>query len=262
MRMKHSHRKLAALLGAMIVTAPLALAQEQAATPPPAEQPPKVVKVLRVREGASESVADLIRNFRVDVRTTHSLDLITVAGEPDEVAKAEQAVHEIELLTAQQPTSTAQGVEVTAHFLGIVDEDLAPPAGSLHDVIAELKKTFPFQGYKLLETIAVRSRVREISAIEGLLPEPPSEGIPPKKYDFQCRVAAIEPRQNTQLVRFDFVRATIRLPIVNGANLTYENVRISTGMEIPDGKTVVVGKAGATGASQGYMLVLTAKVVK
>jgi hypothetical protein len=262
MRVRHSHRTLAALLVAMLVAALPALAQDQktATTPPPAQPPERTVKVLRVDD--ARNVAQLLGSFNVTVSLSERLGLISIAGSPEDVIRAEQAVHEIERLTQQTPTSIAQDVELTAHFLGIVDEDTAPPAGPLRDVVAELKKTFPFQGYKLLETIALRTRVGEESQIEGLLPEPPSEGTPPKKYVFQCRIVAIEPRRDAQLVRFGFVRATIRLPIVNGGNVTYEDVRISTGIEIPDGKTVVVGKAGATGESQGYLLVLTAKVVK
>jgi hypothetical protein len=149
-------------------------------------------------------------------------------------------------------------VELTIHFLGIVDEDSAPPAGPLRDVIAELKKTFPFPGYKLLETVALRTRAGQQSQIAGLLPETLGEQQRPKSYVFRCQVSAIEPRQGSQLVRFEFIQASIRLPPGQGD----QEIGINTALEVFDGKTVVVGKAGSVGESKGYLLVLTAKVVK
>ncbi len=264
MRGRYSYRRSAVLLGALFAIASLGLGQDEPPTPPPTQQPARVVKVLRVQEGdgVAENVAALIRSFQVDVRTSQLLGLITVAGQPDEVAKAEQAIHEIEQLTPAPSASTAQDVEITAHLLGIVDEDTNPPPGPLRDIVAELKKTFAFRGYKLLETIVLRTRVGEHSQIAGLLPEASTEQGPPKRYDFQCRVVQIEPRQNSQLVHFGYVRVKIRLPITTGQNLSFEDVQINTGLEVLDGKTVVVGKAGATGTSQGYLLVLTARVVK
>jgi hypothetical protein len=260
MPMRHSRRKLAALLGALLLAALPGLSQDKKAdaTPPP-PPPERTVKVLRVYDAAS--VAQLLGSFNVSVSLSDRLGLISIAGRPDDVIRAEQAVHEIEQLTMRTPASTAQDVELTVHFLGIADQDSALPPGPLRDVVAELKKTFPFQGYKLLETTALRTRVGENSQIEGFLPETLAEGMRPKKYSFQCRVVSIEPRQGAQLIRFGSVQAVIRLPISDGVNTSYENVMINTGMEVPDGKTVVVGKAGATGGSQGYMLVVTAKVV-
>lgn len=264
MRATHPHRKFAALLGAMLLVAPLGLLQAQQATttPPPAESPERAVKVLRVRAEDASHIGELLKSFNVSVRTAGFLGIITIAGPPSDVTRAEQAVHEIEQLTFRTPASIAQDVELTVHFLAIMDEDSSLPPGPLREVVAELKKTFPFQGYKLLETIALRTRVGEDSQIEGLLPETLQEGTPPTKYVFQCRVLAIEPRQNSQLVRFVFLRTTIRLPFSRGPNLSYEEVAINTALEVLDGTTVVVGKAGSTGASRGYLLVLRAKVVK
>jgi hypothetical protein len=266
MRATHLNRTFAALLGAMLLVTPLAplRGQEPAAAKAAASTPENGIKVLRVRSEDAEQIAALLQSFEVQVRTSRQLGLITIAGRAENVAQAEQAVHEIERLTMRTPASTAQDVELTVYFLGIMDEDFAPPPGPLRDVVAELKKAFPFQGYKLLETLVLRTRVGEDSQIEGLLPETLGEETPPKTYTFQSRVVSIEPRPNSQLVRFGSVRATIRLPIYRGPNInvTVENIEINTGLEVPDGKTVVVGKAGAVGESQGYLLVLTARVVK
>jgi hypothetical protein len=45
------------------------------------------------------------------------------------------------------------------------------------------------------------------------------------------------------------------------SDFTFEDIGMNTALEIADGKTVVVGKAGSTGTSRGFLLVLTAKVV-
>jgi hypothetical protein len=263
MRATYPIRTFATLSLALFLAAPLGLVQGQApATTLPSEQPENAVKVLRVREGDAEQVATLLRSFGVDVRTSDRLGLITVAGSPDNVDKAEKALQEIEQLTNRTPASIARDVELTIHFLGIVDQDSAPPAGPLRDVVAELKKTFPFPGYKLLETVALRTRAGQQSQIAGLLPETLGEQQRPKSYVFRSQVSAIEPRQGSQLVRFEFIQTSIRLPPAPGINQGDQEIGINTALEVLDGQTVVVGKAGAVGESKGYLLVLTAKVVK
>ena len=264
MRATHPARTFATLSLALFLAAPLGPAQGQApdSTLPPDKPAANAVKVLRVREGDAAEVASLLRSFSVEVRTSDRLGLITVAGLPENVDRAEKALQEIEQLTNRTPASVARDVELTIHFLGIADQDSAPPAGPLRDVVAELKKTFPFPGYKLLETVALRTRAGQESQISGLLPEPLGEQQRPKSYVFQSQVSGIEPRQSSQLVRFHFIRASIRLPPPAGTNQGDQEIGINTALEVLDGQTVVVGKAGAVGESKGYLLVLTAKVVK
>lgn len=258
------HRSAAALFGIILLAAPLNRARAQEAAQ--AGQPERTAKVVQVRPGDANHIAALVSSFGVAVQTSDRLGLITLAGPPDNVARAEQAVREIQQLSLRAPIAAANNVDLTVHFLGIVDKDDSPTTGPLREVIAELKKTFPFAGYQLLETIALRARVAEDSEVSGFLPENLGEEDPPKRYTFSSRIGPIEQRENSHLIRFDWIRASIRMPIPNYANpnekFIFENIGINTALEMNDGQTVVVGKAGSTGASRGYLLVLTAKVVK
>jgi hypothetical protein len=260
---KFWRRGCVALLGAILVTAPASWLPAQEA----ARQPERVAKVVQVRPGDAENVGALISSFGVGVQTSDRLGLITIAGLADDVARAEQAVRQIEQLSRQSSIASASDVDLTVHFLGIVDQDASPATGPLGEVVAELKKTFPFTGYRLLETIALRARVTENSEVAGFLPENTSAEMPPKRYTFSARIRPIQERDNSKLVRFDWVRAYIRMPIPNhaapeGPTFTYDDIGINTALEMRDGQTVVVGKAGSTGESKGYLLVLTAKVVE
>jgi len=262
------HQGPAALLSAILLAAPLVWLRAQDAAPAQAaaSTPERVAKVLRVRPGDANHIAALVGSFGVAVQTSDRLGLITIAGPADSVSRAEQAVREIQQLSLRAPIATANNVDLTVHFLGIVEEDESPSTGPLREVVAELKKTFPFAGYKLLETIALRARVGEDAGIVGFLPESLGEETPPKRYNFGARIGLIEQRESSNVIRFDWIRTSIRMPIPNYAkpgesNFTFEDIGINTALEISDGKTVVVGKAGSTGASRGYLLVLTAKVV-
>jgi hypothetical protein len=218
-----------------------------------------------VRSEDADQIAELLRNFEVIVRTSRQLGLITIAGIRERVARAEQAVREIEKLTMRTPASVAKDIDLTVHFLGIVDKETAAVPPALREVVAELKKTFPFPGYELMETVALRARVGQAARVEGLLPQELSGQVPPKKYDLRVQVAGIEPRESTSQIRFEHIQATIRFPLPTAPgqpnSYYFESAEISTALEVPDGKTVVVGKAGSTGDSKGYLLVLTAKVV-
>jgi hypothetical protein len=257
----------AILASAILFTAPAAPlnAQQAAAEQAENQRPEQSVKVLRVSQDA-EQIAALLDNFDVSVRTSQHLGLITIAGRPENVAQAEQAVREIEKLTTRTRFSAAQDVDLTVHFLEIVNQDTTDIPASLREVVAELKKTFPFQGYKLMETIALRARVgNQGASVEGLIPEELGSGALPKQYRFQVQLSSIEAQETSSLIRFSFVRASIRFPLPTNDPahpFRLENVEIKTALEVADGKTVVVGKAGASGESQGYLLVMTARVVK
>jgi hypothetical protein len=255
-----------ALLGAILVTAQAGLRAQEAAPAKAAPTPERVAKVLRVRPGDANHIAALVASFGVGVQTSDRLGLITLAGNPDDVRRAEQAVLEIQALSSRAPVDAASDVDLTVHFIGIADQDEPLSTGPVREVVAELKKTFPFAGYKLLETIALRARVGENAEITGFLPEDLGEETPPKQYTFGAKIDQVGQRGSVNLVRFQWVRTSIRMPIPRVAkpgesDFTFEDIGMNTALEIADGKTVVVGKAGSTGTSRGFLLVLTAKVV-
>lgn len=267
MRAPHLSKRIAALfLGAFLLAAPVIPQNSQQAAEAEAkakaQTPEQDVKVLRVRAEDTEQIAELLHSFGVFVRMSRKLGLITISGAKESIARAQEAVREMEKLTMRTPISSAQDVELTVHFLGIVDEDTTPQTAMLRDVVAELRKTLPFRGYRLLETAILRTRVFEESRIRGVLPEMPTESTFATIYSFNSRIDGIERRQDTEYIRFGFVRVGIRVPIPQGDGFNYEDAAIDTSLEVPEGKTVVVGKAGSKGASQGYLLVLTAKVVE
>jgi hypothetical protein len=261
------HRRAVALLGAVLAVAPPAGLRAQVAAPAQAEaRPERVAKVLRVRPGDANHVAALVGSFGVSVQTSDRLGLITLSGDAADVRRAEQAVLEIQALSSRAPVDAASDVDLMVHLIGIADQDEPASTGPVREVVAELKKTFPFAGYKLLETIALRARVGENAEVTGFLPEDLGEETPPKQYTFGAKIDQVGQRGSVNLVRFQWVRTSIRMPIPNmikpgESNFRFEDIGINTALEIADGKTVVVGKVGSTGASRGYLLVLTAKVV-
>ena len=55
---------------------------------------------------------------------------------------------------------------------------------------------------------------------------------------------------------------TVPVPTGNSGQYNFTDIGIQTEMSVPEGKTVVVGKAGAAGPIRGLFLVMTAKVVE
>jgi hypothetical protein len=265
-----SLRTLAALLAAFLFAAPLARPQAQEPPPAPTSMPPgKTVKVLRVDPGDVVQLATLLGGFGVEVRMSQQLGLITVTGHPGAVARVEEAIRDIEAQRVLRSTTRSpENVTLTVHLLGIVEgESSSVPAGPLQDVVAELKKTFPFGNYKLLETLLLRARVGQRAEVSGIIPTAEAEKGPYTRYGFSAAIERISGDGKATVVSINDLRTSMRIPVptVGGdgkVSYNFEDIGVSTSLEAPDGKTVVVGKSGSRGGSQGYFVVLTAKVVQ
>ena len=259
-------QRMVTILAGTLLLAPLTPLQPQEAAPAVATTPDRTVKVLRVEPGDAMQVMTLLSIFEVEVRMSEQLGLISVAGSANAVTRAEEALRDIQAQRVKRPTVPVyDNVEMTVHLLGIVDGDSSSmPAGALHEVVAELKKTFPFGGYKLLETFVLHARVGQDAGISGVLPSAQIEGDAYTQYNFSSRIVQIQSNDKSTIsINNLALNLRVPVPIPSKPNaFNYTDVGLRTALEVPDGKTVVVGKAGSPGDSQGYLVVLTAKVVR
>jgi hypothetical protein len=134
----------------------------------------------------------------------------------------------------------------------------------LEPTVRELKNTFPYQGYRLIETFVSRTRIGEQSEINGSIPDGSSSGLPSTFYKFQVRAQGIVPQGGGRAIQLNGLNLSLRVPLPSGSpgQFSYTEVGIKTELNIPEGKTVVVGKTGAGENSRGLFLVMTARVVE
>jgi hypothetical protein len=112
-----------------------------------------------------------------------------------------------------------------------------PPV--LQEAVAEMKKTFAYTDYTLLDT--VETVVHHNSQIESMLPGRETNGVTPYFYEISYSSTAVSTDRKT--VTIDPFKFTVRIPVVTGGDAPkYQDSGISTYVAIHEGQKLVIGK--------------------
>jgi len=188
-----------------------------------------------------------------------------MSGPQDKVAAVEAAIKQLDV--------PAKSVELTVYF--VVGGDQPALAGSavpqdLRDVIAQLKSTFAFKDYKMLDTLTLRTRAGSSADTSGIL----NAAVPPKMSQFSIRSASVS--EDGATVRIDRMHAGLRIPYTRaaaanektpsgtgtGKTFDYINSGIDQDVDVKVGQKVVVGRSSLEGPQQALFLILTASVIQ
>ncbi len=222
-----------------------------------------VTRIVKLEHVDPDSVPKLLGHLPVRLRSDSELGLLVIHGPPSTVEFVEKSVKQIDAPTGR---STSRNVEITAHLVGAsrASDSGSEVAPLLRPVVEQLRERFPYQGYQLLETasLRLRSREQEPSRISGLIPDLAVEGSATASYEFSVRLNAIQPTTSGHTISANYVWLQGKIPVrTSDGSITYSHIQIQTKMDLPAGKTVVVGKAGVQGVVDGIFLVLQANIV-
>ena len=237
----------------------------------PAQQ--RVSKLVPVKYADPNSLSNLIRMFGVEVQIGGQggfgtpLKVLGIAGSPDAVAAAEAAIHQLDI--------PPRNIELTVHF--VVGSDQANLAGNavpqdLRDVIAQLKSTFAFKEYRMLDVLTLRTRSGSPAETSGIL----NNASAPRLSVFSIRSATVSEDGGT--VRIDRMHAGLRIPMINRAaaaaaaagtgvadgnfgKVEYRDTGIDQDVDVKEGQKVVVGRSSLEGPEKALFLILTARVI-
>jgi hypothetical protein len=128
-------------------------------------------------------------------------------------------------------------------------------------VIKQLKGIFSYKNFRVLESFVLRSRDGESGETSGMVLTDETPGIHRIRYEFRYRRVSLDGTDTAKSIRFDHLQLSLKVP--TGTNqITFENAGISTDVDVPEGKKVVVGKtSGILGSDSALILVISAKVV-
>ena len=200
---------------------------------------------------------DLRRIFIVN-----STNTLVIRATPDQLEMVQQV---IDATDKPRPATSSGNVEFVVQLIEGTDQAAPGPPKGLEEVIRQLSNTFPYGGYRLVETFIVRAKVGDQNAeVNGLIPNITAEGLPPSHYSYSVRARAIVPQGSGRVIQLEALRLNLRVPVPigNSGQYNFTDIGVQTEMSVPEGKTVVVGKAGAAGPIRGLFLVMTAKVVE
>ena len=249
------------IMAALVLCASGAFGEEKQV--PESEWASKMIKLEHINPS---SVYDLFRRLPGNLQTDSELGLMVVYGPPSTLEFVEEAVKQLDVPSVRPAQSKNRNVEITAWLVGAgragdSGSDVAP---LLRPVIGQLRERFPYQAYQLLETVSLRlrSRSQERSSISGLIPDLAVEGGGVASYEFMVRLNAIQTTSSGHTISVNEVTLAAEIPVrMPTGSVTYREILIQTQMDLPAGKTVVVGKAGVQGVVDGIFLVLQANVV-
>ena len=228
-----------------------------------------VTKMIKLEHVDPDNVYSLLMSLPVKLRIDSELGFMVVYGAPAMVEFVEKTVEELDVPSERFDAGDrpeARNIEITAYLLGA---SRSSEAGSnviplLEGVVAELRRRFPYEGFRLLETTSIRLRPgsRDSSGISGLIPDLAIEGANPATYNLAMRLRSVRSTRDGHDISMRHVALQAHLPVPTaGGKHTYTNLNIETQLDMQAGKTVVVGKAGVQGVVEGIFLILQATVV-
>jgi hypothetical protein len=248
------------LLVLMLIALPL-VAQEEKKPEAQAKPAPNVQKLFMLKYADPENLAALLRVFRATIIPNRDMRALAVDASAESMAAVEDALKRLDV-----PAAAPTNVDMTVYL--VVGYEGEGPAGSptvpkdLDSVITQLKNAFAFKAYSLLDVLALRTRTGQQASTSssGGAVQIPGGSSQPVTTAFRIRSANIGSDGAT--VRVDSLNASIKMPISTGTGnqFQYQDLGISTDIDIKEGQKVVVGRLGIS-KDQALFLVMTVKIV-
>ena len=179
------------------------------------------------------------------ISPSQTMKTLTLSGSPEIVAAMEAVIRKLDVAPPPE-----KSFELTAYLL--MTSDSASSAQSLpaqlEPVLKQLRATFSYKNYQLLDTLVLRNRIGAAGHTSEEIPDP----------GFSDRVIgcglAYGQSQLTHDDRGDIIKLT-------GLDLILGKGRINTSIDLRVGQMVVVGKTNFAVGNSALIAVLSARVV-
>ena len=253
---------------------------------------PRVVQTLSNEEVVSEfvriekaDVGEMVSVLEVlapgcQLVASQRMSVIGISGPKSAVAKAAAACAELDVAPPRrQYPVAAKNLRVMMHLL---EATAAPePDGAVPDrlsaTVEELRATFGYPGFRLVDTLLVRCRDREQVQASGFLPEE-VEGARPT-VQFAVDSVSVQKDQEGDIISLEdlVIGAEVHFPpkpiapqeqmggarpVRPGRPSQRQDVGLKTNVDVRPGEQAVVGKANIDGSTRALFFVLEAEVVE
>jgi hypothetical protein len=192
-----------------------------------------------------------------------SLKALTItARDSAGMSEAEEIIKRFDV-----PPPAVKNIDVTIYLMSA----LAQPAGGpipaeLESVVKQLKSTFSYKGYQLIDTEVIRVRAGQGGEVGGVVIDGPAlEGYRTIS-QVKFKSASVSTDEKGRTVRIDSLKVGLKIPTVfitaGQRQFQYIDTGMSTDVDVREGQKVVVGKANMDGSDRASIVVLMAKVVE
>ncbi len=231
----------------------------------PASSEGRVQRVITIKNGNLSGILRTIHDLQSGtgvLLTSSDNEHLILSGPKEIVAGFEEIIKQLDVAPV-----TKKNIETTVYMvIASMQASSASVPAELDPVIKQLKGVFNYKSFRLLDSFVLRSRDTEKADTSGFVP-PLDPNVPAHNkiiYQFQYGRVSLDGSENNRVIRYDRMKLGLKVPIPVGTNgqTSYLEVGISTDVDVPEGKKVVVGKTSAVeGAESALILVISAKVV-
>jgi hypothetical protein len=214
-----------------------------------------VLKVIPVKYANVNHVASLVGFFGATTRPDPQLRVITIAGDPATVAAVEEAVRKLDV-----PPAPPRDIVLTAYVLIASRQAGERPdlPSSLNAPVAQLKRVLDYRYFHLVNTLMLRTQEGGDGTISGVAaPTSPTGKAPEAHFTFGVRGVRITREGNALTVSLRRLSFYMAWPESGDSG----DAQIGTGVDIPEGQEVVVGKSPVSTPGRALVLVVAAKIV-
>jgi hypothetical protein len=212
----------------------------------------RITKLVHLKFADPESLRQVISQFGVNVTSNGPMKLMTINGFPAQLTAAEAIIQQLDV--------EQKNIELVVHFVVGSDKTTlqgSPVPADIRDVITQLKSTFTFKEYRMLDVLTIRTRVGSRADTTGILDFGQS---PPRLSTFSILNASVSEDGTT--IRLDRMHAGVRIPVAAApGKANYTDTGIDQDIDVKAGQKVVVGRASLEGPEKALFLILTAKVL-
>jgi hypothetical protein len=231
----------------------------------PQLQAQEVRRTFQLKYTDPRNLANLIKSGQIS--SDSALKAMTV------VARDNAAMSEVEEIIKRfdVPPPPVHNIDVTIYLMSA----LGQPAGGavpaeLESVVKQLKSTFSYKGYQLIDTEVIRVRAGQGGEVSGVVMEGPSMEGNRTISQVKFFAASVTTDEKGRAIRINSLKIGLKIPIVvNGTGALagqkqyhYIDTGMSTDVDVREGQKVVVGKANMDGSDRASIVVLMAKVVE
>ncbi len=225
----------------------------------------RVTRIIEIKHADVNHIAAVMGPFGAGVSPNPQMKVITVNGPTAVVAAIEEAVKKLDV-----PPQPLPNIELTAY---LVVASAQPPGGSpipadLQPVVNQLKGVLQYQGFRVLDTLLMRTAQGSSAEARGLTSNGGVEGQRPG-YHLNIGKAQIISDGPNRTLRLTGMSLNMRIPnAVKGggplggvSQIQYHDANIKADVDIREGQKVVVGKTSFDTPDTALILILMARVV-
>lgn len=250
---------------AMLCCVPLCAQQAQPAssgTSATLTEKPKVVyqqKLFILKYADPQRVSALLSVFNPSMSANAEMHALAVTAPAETIQAIEEAIAKLDV-----PSAAPKDFDFTVYLVVGTEGDnigIATLPKDLDSVVSQLRGTFAFKNYRLLDVLNMRSRAgQRVSTHSAGGSVQLGSAARTVSTDFGIQSATLSP--DGSVIRLERMSCQSNVPFEESpGHYQNQNLSLNTDLDIKDGQKVVVGRMGMTN-QQAMFVVITVKIVQ